>query len=66
MPRLVRCGPDPFVHDSQIVLDSRPPHPGKFTRGGRNGGFFRTCLRANPELVKAYVARKRQIVSPVA
>jgi GrpB-like predicted nucleotidyltransferase (UPF0157 family) len=24
--------------------------------------FFRTCLRADPELVKAYVARKRQII----
>jgi len=25
--------------------------------------FFRTCMRADPELLKAYVARKREIVS---
>ena len=25
--------------------------------------FFRTCLRADPELLKAYVARKREIIS---
>jgi GrpB-like predicted nucleotidyltransferase (UPF0157 family) len=25
--------------------------------------FFRACLRADPELVKAYVARKREIIS---
>ncbi len=25
--------------------------------------FFRTCMRADPELLKAYVARKREILS---
>lgn len=25
--------------------------------------FFRACLRADPELVKAYVARKREIIA---
>jgi GrpB-like predicted nucleotidyltransferase (UPF0157 family) len=25
--------------------------------------FFRTCLRADPELLKAYVARKREIIA---
>ncbi len=51
-----------FVHDSQTFLIHVHLIPASSPEVDEMR-FFRTCLRANPELVKAYVARKRQIVA---
>jgi GrpB-like predicted nucleotidyltransferase (UPF0157 family) len=51
-----------FVHDGQTFLIHVHVIPASSSEVDEMR-FFRACLRADPDLVKAYVARKREIVA---
>ena len=68
-----QIGPDPFpetrplragsfVHDGETFLVHVHVIPASLPEV-EEMRFFRTCLRADPELLQAYVARKREIIA---
>ena len=51
-----------FVHDGETFLIHVHVIPASSPEVD-DMRFFRTCLRADPELLQAYVARKREIIA---
>ncbi|MHB1035001.1 MAG: GrpB family protein [Pirellulales bacterium] len=51
-----------FVHDGEAFLIHVHVIPASSPESDEMR-FFRTCLRADPELLRAYVARKREIIA---
>jgi GrpB-like predicted nucleotidyltransferase (UPF0157 family) len=68
-----QTGPDPFPEDRPMRVGAWTPGQETFlvhvhvipanSPEVDEMRFLRTCLRADPELVRAYVARKREIIS---